>query len=190
MDGTRKTRLGGMLLALLALAALPGACAGEPEDTGTAVFPLPQRYAGSYTNDWGAPRPQGPHEGTDIFAPEGTPVYAITGGTVVAEGWNTLGGHTVTIAAAYDVGPVREGDRLYYAHLRTSSPLEPGEEVRAGQKIGEVGRTAGEEVGSVADFPPHLHLGWYEGFRLFRESRAQAPSGAMNPYPLLRQVAG
>ncbi|QYJ16939.1 L-Ala--D-Glu endopeptidase [Rubrobacter xylanophilus DSM 9941] len=179
-----------MLLALLALAALPGACAGEPEDTGTAVFPLPQRYAGSYTNDWGAPRPQGPHEGTDIFAPEGTPVYAITGGTVVAEGWNTLGGHTVTIAAAYDVGPVREGDRLYYAHLRTSSPLEPGEEVRAGQKIGEVGRTAGEEVGSVADFPPHLHLGWYEGFRLFRESRAQAPSGAMNPYPLLRQVAG
>lgn len=195
----RRRRGGGALLALLALAAaLLGAWAlhggGETEGPRRAVFPLPERYSGSYANDWGASRVQGRHEGTDIFAPEGTPVRSITDGVVVRAfgsgdgGWNTLGGYTVMVEAAYDIGPIREGDRLYYAHLRAPSPLEPGEEVRAGQKIGEVGRTAGEEVGTVQDFPPHLHLGWYAGFGLFGGDRAQAPSGAMNPYPLLRWV--
>jgi peptidoglycan LD-endopeptidase LytH len=153
-----------------------------------AVFPLPQQFADSYTNDWGAPRPQGSHEGTDIYAPEGTPIYAVTGGTVSRTGWNTLGGYTVMVRAAYDIGPVERGDLLYYAHLREPSPLEPGDEVVAGQQIGEVGRTAGEEEGTVADFPPHLHLGWYDRGFLSSGDRAQAASGAMNPYPLLRWI--
>ncbi|MEW6636084.1 MAG: M23 family metallopeptidase [Actinomycetota bacterium] len=192
-------RGGAILLVLLALAvALPKMWVllgeTEPEGPRRAVFPLPKRYVGSYTNDWGASREQGRHEGTDIFAPEGTPVRSITNGTVVrafgsrTDGWNTLGGYTVMIEAAYDIGPIREGDRLYYAHLRAPSPLEPGEKVRAGQKIGEVGRTAGEKEGTVQDFPPHLHLGWYAGWSIFGENRAQAASGAMNPYPLLRRI--
>src|SRR5215207_3426474 len=33
------------------------------------VFPLPMGYANSYDDTWGAPRPQGGHEGTDLMAP-------------------------------------------------------------------------------------------------------------------------
>ncbi|TCJ20777.1 M23 family metallopeptidase [Rubrobacter taiwanensis] len=186
----RKPRRGAGILLLAALILIGGIWLQDAltyDGPREAVFPLPLQEA-EYTNDWGAPRPQGPHEGTDIYAPEGTPIYAITGGTVTGSGWNTLGGYTVMVRAAYGIGPVERGDLLYYAHLREPSPLEPGDEVVAGQKIGEAGRTAGEEEGTVAGFPPHLHLGWYEGFSLFGESRAQAESGAMNPYPLLRWI--
>jgi murein DD-endopeptidase MepM/ murein hydrolase activator NlpD len=196
----RKPRRGGGIASLLVLSALLVVGGVWLWDALTydgpreAVFPLPQRFADNYENDWGAPRPQGSHEGTDIYAPEGTPIYAVTGGTVTGAygsseaGWNTLGGYTVMVRAAYDIGPVERGDLLYYAHLREPSPLEPGDEVVAGQQIGEVGRTAGEEEGTVADFPPHLHLGWYDRGFLSSGDRAQAASGAMNPYPLLRWI--
>ncbi len=167
-------------------------------EPGETVFPLPAAYAGSFTNDWGAAREQGGHEGTDIYAPEGTPVYSVTSGTVTTaygsdqEGWNTLGGYTVMIRADRDSGPVKRGDRLYYAHLAGPTQLEDGARVEAGDRIGSVGRTAGEAPGTIADFPPHVHLGWYGGFGgVFGEERPQATSsasGAVNPYPLLRGI--
>lgn len=166
-------------------------------EPGVAVFPLPPEYADSYTNDWGEPRPQGSHEGTDIYAPEGTPIYSITSGTITTaygsdeDGWNTLGGYSVMVRADRDSGPVRRGDRLYYAHLAEPTPLEDGTRVEAGERIGTVGRTAGEEPGTIADFPPHLHLGWYGGLTsFFGEEREYetAQSGAINPYPLLRRT--
>jgi uncharacterized protein YkwD len=49
-----------------------------------AVFPLPGDYFDSYEDTWGASRGSGrTHEGTDMFAPDGTPIYSITGGKVV-----------------------------------------------------------------------------------------------------------
>lgn len=192
-----------VVLAGLAALALPdeglreraaGLLSREP---GEAVFPLPPEYAGAFTDDWGAPREQGSHEGTDIYAPEGTPVYSVTSGTVTGAfgsndaGWNTLGGYTVMIRADRDAGPVRRGDSLYYAHLSEPTPLSPGERVEAGDPIGTVGRTAGEIPGTVADFPPHLHLGWYGGLGGFlgaeREEgyETSRSSGAINPYRLL-----
>lgn len=165
-------------------------------EPGRAVFPLPQEYADSYTNDWGAPRSQGSHEGTDIYAPEGTPIYSITSGAITTaygsndDGWNTLGGYTVMVQADRDSGPVRRGDRLYYAHLSEPTPLEDGTQVEAGQRIGTVGRTAGEVEGTVADFPPHLHLGWYGGMSVLGGEREYetSPGGAVNPYPLLQNT--
>jgi len=154
------------------------------------VFPLPESYLEAYTNDWGAPRPQGAHEGTDIYAPRGTPVRSITAGTVArAEetseaGWNTLGGYTVNVRAAHDVGPIQRGDVLYYAHLRRSTPLEPGDAVEAGQRLGEVGATGGGPPGTREAGPPHLHLGWYAA----SEEYQQTGSGARNPYPLLERL--
>lgn len=134
---------------------------------------------------------QGKHEGTDVFAPEGTKIRSITDGTVTRargandRGWNSLGGYTVMVEAAYDTGPIRRGDLLYYAHMKSRSTLIPGATVEAGEKLGEVGSTGQGPEGTRGRFQPHLHLGWYEGGWLGDE-RPSASSGAMNPYPLLR----
>ncbi len=151
------------------------------------VFPLPEHYFNSYDDTWGAARPQGGHEGSDLMSPSGTPEFAITDGTLVRvkrsneNGWNRLGGYTAMLKAAYSVGPIKEGDLFYYAHLEEESILPVGTKVRAGQRIGTVGDTGeGPEV-TRDKFPSHLHLGWYDG----SGDRSTLESGAMNPYPLL-----
>ena len=162
---------------------------GAPEGA-RIVFPLERRFFYSYEDTWGAPRAQGGHEGTDLMTPSGVPEYAITDGTVVpvagsnAGGWNTLGGHAVMVRADYSMGPVREGDLFYYAHLERKSPLEVGSKIRAGQVVGYAGDTGQGPPGTSGLFPPHLHLGWYDG----TGGREQATSGAMNPYPLLEWI--
>jgi hypothetical protein len=124
------------------------------------------------------------------MTPSGVPEYAITDGTVVpvagsdADGWNTLGGHAVMVRADYSMGPVEAGDLFYYAHLERESPLRVGTRVSAGQVVGYAGDTGQGPPGTSGLFPPHLHLGWYDG----TGGREEAPSGAMNPYPLLEWI--
>lgn len=175
--------------AVLAAAFLPPS--RTPDGPGRAVFPLPEAHLTAYSNDWGAPREGGrKHEGTDVFAPRGTPIFSITSGTVVStfgdDGWNNLGGYAVSIRADRDAGLVERGDVLYYAHLNARPNLTSGDRVEAGQRIGEVGDTGGGPPGTRGLFEPHLHLGWYD--RSLFGARAEAPSGAMNPYPLLRRI--
>src|SRR5215207_9802603 len=163
----------------------------EAEGSAKAVFPLPEKNSDSYEDTWGASRGSGrTHEGIDMFAPEGTPIYSVTDGTVVpvagstGRGWNTLGGWTVMVEAAASVGPVRKGDTLYYAHMLEPSGLEPGDAVEAGDVVGNVGSTGEGPRGTLlqpASRGQHLHIGWYDP----TGERAQSPSGAMNPYPLL-----
>jgi collagen type III alpha len=162
---------------------------GFPSDRSIAS-PLPREYLDSYENTWGAPRPQGGHEGTDLLAPTGTAEYAVTDVTIVSvaganeNGWNSLGGYAVMLKAAYSVGPVKQGDLFYYAHLNHKSALEIGTKVQVGQTVGYVGDTGqGPEV-SRGLFPPHLHFGWYDA----TGARSTATSGAMNPYPLLEWI--
>ena len=163
---------------------------GDFPRSSRVVFPLPERYLGSYEPGWGSPRPQGGHEGTDLMSPTGTPEFALTDGTIVEvaganeNGWNRLGGYTVMLEAAYDVGPIRKGDLFYYAHMDRVSALPAGARVRAGQQIGVSGDTGeGPEV-TRGKFPSHLHLGWYDASGA--GARSDAESGAMDPYPLLR----
>ena len=89
------------------------------------------------------------HEGIDIFADEGTPIHAITGGTVVQgfDGGN-LGGVVVRIQGD-------DGRYYYYAHLKEGSTdhLEVGQRINAGDVIGGVGNT-----GNAATTPAHLHF--------------------------------
>lgn len=90
-------------------------------------------------------RKMNPHQGTDIAAPEGTPVKAASNGIVRLSGGNYFySGNTVVID---------HGHRLFtiYAHLKKTS-VKPGDYVRQGQVIGEVGKT-GRVTG------PHLHWG-------------------------------
>jgi hypothetical protein len=79
------------------------------------------------------------------MVPTGTAEYTVTDGTIVTVagtneyGWNTLGGYTMMLRAAYSVGPVKHGDLFYYAHLDRKSALEIGTRVRVGQTIGYAG---------------------------------------------------
>lgn len=199
MSGPKKRGARTGWISILAFAGLVLVVSGaillaqsrDTDDEAVAVFPLPEQYTGAYENDWGASREQGAHEGTDLYAPRGAPVYSITSGTVAPtlgteDGWNRLGGYALTIEADDGLPPMEEGDGLYYAHMNAPTGLEPGDRVEAGQKIGEVGDTGGGPPGTRGRFAPHLHLGWYDGSTF--GSRSDAPSGAMNPYPLLRRL--
>lgn len=162
---------------------------GGDLETG-AVFPLPEQYMDSYSNDWGAARPDGhTHEGTDLMVEEGTPIYSVTGGVVQetdgssSSHYSEVGGYNILVKAAESVGPIEEGDLLYYAHMKPPGPsVEPGQKVSAGDQIGAVGNTGyGPEV-TEDEFEPHLHFGWYDP----SGRRAETRAGAMNPYPLLQ----
>ena len=83
------------------------------------------------------------HRGTDIPAPEGTPILAAHGGTVIISGWNNSYGNQVLL----DNGA---GLSTRYAHM-TAAAVSAGETVTAGQVIGYVGNT-GDSTGF------HLHF--------------------------------
>lgn len=75
-----------------------------------------------------------PHQGTDIAAPEGTPVKAASNGIVRLSGGNYFySGNTVVIDHGHQLFTI-------YAHLKKVS-VKAGDYVRQGQVIGEVGKT-------------------------------------------------
>jgi peptidoglycan LD-endopeptidase LytH len=118
-------------------------------------------------NTWQAPRGSNRrHEGQDIFAKRGTPIYSATRGYVYNIGENNLGGQTVSVIGA--------GGRVYYyAHLDSyAEGLQEGDYVTPQTKLGSVGTT-----GNAQGTPPHLHFGIYTG------------SGAINPLPYLTDRA-
>lgn len=84
------------------------------------------------------------HKGIDIFAEEGTPVVASTGGVILFNGNISMGGNVV-----FMLGP--KWRFHYFAHLQESNDRRIGF-VDAGQQIGTVGST-----GNAAGKPPHLH---------------------------------
>lgn len=96
------------------------------------------------------------HEGIDIMAPKGTPVYSVSNGTINRIGWNTYGGWRINITD-------EDGRyRMYYAHLSAYVPgLQVGSVMKAGQLIGFVGDTGYGGMGTVGMFEPHLHFGLY-----------------------------
>src|SRR6266550_2187699 len=70
---------------------------GEAPDS-TLAMPLQDVAKKQIANTWHAPRGMDRvHEGQDIFAPKGTPIYSATEGYVYNVGENRLGGQTVSI---------------------------------------------------------------------------------------------
>lgn len=117
---------------------------------------------------WGAPRGGGrTHEGQDIFAPRGTPIYSATDGIVYRMGESNLGGNIVFIAGA-------GGRRYYYAHLEDWADIQEGQFVDSDTVIGYVGNS-----GNAATTPTHLHFGIYSG------SRWSCDRAVYDPLPLM-----
>lgn len=118
---------------------------------------------------FGAPRSGGRrHEGQDILAPRGTPIYSATSGFVVRMGYDQLGGLFVYVVGA-------GGRRYYYAHLdRFATGLEAGQQVTTRTRLGYVGNT-----GNARATVPHLHFGVFSG------SRRTCDRRVIDPLPLL-----
>ena len=134
--------------------------AKEPEEK--INIPIRGLKKSQIANTWGAPRgTDRTHQGQDIFAPRGTPVYSATEGYVWRIGENDLGGNTVWVIGA--------GGRVYYyAHLdRYAEDLAVGDAVTTDTVVGYVGTT-----GNAKGTPPHLHFGVYTS------------GGAINPLDL------
>ena len=124
------------------LLALCGGSIGIIED-GELCWPLPgHTYISCNFGEEDAYGNSG-HRGTDIPAPEGTPILAAHGGTVIISGWNNSYGNQVLL----DNGA---GLSTRYAHM-TAAAVSAGETVTAGQVIGYVGNT-GDSTGF------HLHF--------------------------------
>jgi murein DD-endopeptidase MepM/ murein hydrolase activator NlpD len=113
-------------------------------------------------NNFGDPRPGGPHTGEDISSPYGTPIVAVANGVVtqiVYGGWMGLG------IILRDVA----GNEWWYAHISSHS-VDAGARVVQGQQIGRVG-CSGNCTG------PHLHFEYHPG-----------GGGPANPHRFLSRV--
>ena len=118
-------------------------CGGIAASDGALCWPLPgHTYISCHFGEVDAFGNAG-HRGTDIPAPEGTPILAAHSGTVLVSGWNDSYGNQVLL----DNGA---GLSTRYAHM-TQTAVTAGEAVTAGQIIGYVGST-GDSTGN------HLHF--------------------------------
>lgn len=118
-------------------------------------------YRGDVAGKW--------HHGEDIVAPLGSPLLAVSDGTVFSVGWNDIGGWRLWLR---DV----QGNEFYYAHLSAYSPLaRDGQRVKAGDVLGFVGKS-GDARASI----PHLHFEIHPVNLL-----SLGYDGVVAPYPFL-----
>ena len=121
----------------------------------------------AYRDTWGAPRSGGrSHKGTDVFAPMGSPSYAVTDGVITRMSWSSNGGKQVYLRG-------NDGNEYFYAHM-ASYVARQGQRVTAGQLIATVGDTGNARGGA-----PHVHFEVHPG--------GGAP---VNPYPYVRRFCG
>jgi murein DD-endopeptidase MepM/ murein hydrolase activator NlpD len=115
----------------------------------------------SFTDTWGDPRPGGRHHmGTDVLAPYGSPVVAVTAG-VIRTDYSSLGGISLFLRGT-------DGDEYFYAH-NSRNVARDGQHVGAGELIAYVGTT-----GDARGGPAHVHF-----------ERHPGGGRPVDPYPFL-----
>lgn len=146
-------------------AAAKGETSAKVRQTGKfSSFTLPIKGPVGFADTWGAPRSGGRrHQGTDVMAPCGAPVVAVTEGAIqrVSSGGN--GGISAYVRAG-------NGDVFFYAHLQSiASGVSAGKRVTPGDLIGYNGNS-----GNARGGPCHVHFEWQPG-----------GGRPVNPYALL-----
>jgi peptidoglycan LD-endopeptidase LytH len=116
----------------------------------------------SFVDSWGAPRDGHTHQGVDMMAAYGTPVVAITSGTITYAAYDGSGGNMIFLTGD-------DGNDYWYMHNQEN--IVTGGHVSTGQQIATVGDTGN------AEGTPHLHFEYHPG-----------GGGAVNPYPLVSSV--
>jgi len=130
----------------------------------------PEGLWNSFGHPWGGHL----HAGVDIFAAEGTPIVAATGGVVEFADSAPIGGNRVWIRGD-------DGRGYYYAHLSAfAEGLTGGMHVDTGEIIGFVGHT-----GDAIDTPDHLHFAISRDNRKPGDSMDPAAAGWLDPGPFL-----
>lgn len=119
------------------------------------------------------------HEGVDIKAPHGSPIYAVADGAVymVGDTREYPAGHAygVQVRIAH-VG----GWKTVYAHLDRRT-VDIGDQVKAGQVIGYADNTGNS-------FGPHLHLTLKREERTYRDEHGVWPNNLHDPTPFLEAI--
>jgi len=135
---------------------------------GSIIFPMPKTCR--FWDTWGAPRSGGrKHQGVDIMANSGTPLFAVQTGTITKKQVDypgSLAGNALWLTMA-------DGTYYFYAHLSAfANGVGVGSKVSVGAVIGYVGKTGNASI-------PHLHF----------EVHPRGGS-AVNPYPIVKAVSG
>jgi Peptidase family M23 len=180
VNSHRTTARGFLCLAATGLTvgtAVASTSAGAPP--AHIIFPVVGNV--QYTDDFGAPRAGGPHQGNDLVAAKQSPAVAAEGGRV--KYWTTSARAGCML---YLYG--QSGTTYYYIHLNNdlstrndnrgkcvkgvAYAVKDGARVAAGQQIGYVG-----DSGDANGVHPHLHFEVHPG-----------GGKATDPYPFLQSA--
>ncbi len=174
-----RTTARGVLLLAAAIGLTAAPVTAAPKPTAPILFPVVGPV--SYIDDFGQPRPGGPHQGNDILAPRKAIAIAAEAGKI--KFWTTsasagcmlyLYGDSGTmyeyIHLNNDVGSGNDNKGKCVAGMAYASGLKDGARVQAGQQVGFVG-----DSGDANGIHPHLH------FEVHPKGGA-----ATDPYPYLQ----
>ncbi|MBO0826399.1 MAG: peptidoglycan DD-metalloendopeptidase family protein [Streptosporangiales bacterium] len=165
LEAKKKKLNAALLAAARAAADRANGASRSARMTNGGACPVGSPY--TVMNTFGASRGGGrAHQGDDLPAPKGTPIYAVENGTISRAYYNTLGGIALILRG-------RSGDSYYYAHQEVNL-VHTGQHVVAGQMIARVGMT-GDAQGTIY----HLHFErWPNG------------GSAVDPYQFLLALCG
>lgn len=178
MDSVKRTKANSTRALLTALQPLVDLGVPTEEIVRVGFGRFPVGGEAKYSHDWWFPR-FGPgwrlHQGTDIFAPYGTPVRSPVDGTVRLSNGG-LGGTTTYVTQA-------DGGYVYLAHLSGHpAGLTDGQQVKVGDVVGYVG-----DSGNARGSSPHTHFELHPApYKKVTVGRGKAAQQKLVPVPVAR----
>jgi murein DD-endopeptidase MepM/ murein hydrolase activator NlpD len=160
-------------IALVTFTTILGA-ADRPEPP-AIVYPLGEVKPGELRSQFKDKRRGHIHQAIDLMRPRGTPIVAVTDGTIRKLARSKTGGISIYL---FDE---TEEYSFFYCHLdHYVKNLHEGQKVQKGEVIGYVGYT-----GNASRAAPHLHF----AVSLTGPQRKWWGETAIDPYPLLLEAA-